>query len=70
MGPIDSLKEAEFCGSIGNPRAGKREPGDLPQDDDDPKQSDEPFDPAARASTSCCSLGRSRSTTSIVTTLP
>jgi hypothetical protein len=48
-GPIDSLKEPEFCGPIGNPRPGKREPGDLPQDDDDPKQGDEPFDPAAQS---------------------
>jgi hypothetical protein len=47
MRPVDGLNEPELRGSIGNPGAGNRESGDLPQNDDEPKQGDESFAAAA-----------------------
>ena len=47
MRSIHGPQQPELPGSIGNPKVGERELRELPQQDDEPQQRDEPFEASA-----------------------
>ena len=48
MRSINGPQQPELPGSVGNPKIGEREPGELPQQDNEPQQRDEPFEESAK----------------------